>query len=347
MIHQLYTIFLANLAMDGRESLISIQLIGMLLLSTLPFLFSRQLPGFIATFLLMVLSLWLHLFSTQTQVFTPPLICLAILPTGLCWTISYAPLLTHRPRFVSGTRSLFWMGLSLFGWVLVGPIELLFPVSALSHEGSLPIGVSLIVVYLLIFVLVALSRRPRFIVFHANSHTLLPALQTIVAQMESSTERRSNDPLNDTSSSRASESTSAESATVPSVSAESSERSSVDLPTSNTSTNARADSLCNEMFVAVPRLHLHLWLESYPTHSQVTGYAADSQVDREHWNRFQQLLRLELPRLSMLPEKSVHVEQYFSLGLLFTWFAGVSILTDPTGMYASLQTFLRVWFASI
>ncbi|MDD3470141.1 MAG: hypothetical protein PHE53_09215 [Thermoguttaceae bacterium] len=327
MIHHLYTTFFAILETNGHESLISIQLIGMLLFSTIPFLFSRHIPGFVATLLLMALSLWLHLFSTQTQVFTPPLICLAILPTGLCWIISYAPLLAHRPRFVSGIRSLFWMGLSLFGWVLVGPIELLFPASALSHNGSLPIGVSLVMVYILIFVLVALSRRPRFVIFHANAHTLLPALQTIVTRMEQASDKRLNDSSSD------SESTSA--TTVP---LSMSETSSV--------SNTRSDSLCNEMFVAIPRLRFHLWLESYPTHSQVTGYAADSQVDREYWNHFQRQLRLELPRLATLTEKSVHAEQYFSLGLLFTWFAGVSILADPAGMYASLQTFLRVWLAT-
>ena len=105
-----------------------------------------------------------------------------------------------------------------------------------------------------------------------------------------------------------------------------------------------SSNLCSETFVSIPSAHFHLWIESFPTYSQVTGFAANSQIDRGVWNRFQRLLRRELPSMPRLPDRSAHVGQTFGLGLILVWFSLIAFLTDPATSIQSLGEFLRVWF---
>ncbi|MDO4558455.1 MAG: hypothetical protein Q4C47_05780 [Planctomycetia bacterium] len=308
-------------------SIPSVQLGGMLILSLFPLLPSRRTSGVLAVLTLMAISLWLYLFSTMTAVFTPAMIFLAILPMGICLMAGYAPMLSGRPVFVSGGRSLVILATAMAGWIFVGPVELLFPASALrqSDDGGAPIGVSVIAVYVLIFVLIAMSRRPRFVIFHANAQTLLPAMRKVVAAIHPTGVVK---PPVETETNGTG--TNVETSGTGTISVE---RSTEDPP-----------DLCGEAFVSVPSMRFHLWIESFPTHSQVTGFAMDSQIERGLWNRFRKILRAELPSIPEHPDLSAHIGQTFGLGLIFVWFALVTFLADPDHSIRAIHEFLSVWF---
>ena len=295
----------------------TVRVVGMLILSFFPLAMSWRTArsgGWLGTLTLVVVTLWLHLFSSQTQVFTPPLIFLGLLPTGLCCLVASVPLIRDRVTLVTGTRSLIVLSIAMIGWVLIGPLELFFPAGALIREGGVPPGISVLVIVTLLVFLISLTRRPQFTVFHADPTTLVPMMRRVAVSLDSPTSRVSDDFV----------ATATED--IPS------------LPNHSSSSSETPTSISTQ--------RLHLWIESQPSHAQVTGSAADMQVDRRLWNRFVRSLRMELcGAVLAIPDRSAYAARLFGLGLVLIWFAAMTFAAAPRENFSAMGEFLRDWFA--
>lgn len=89
--------------------------------------------------------------------------------------------LSPRPTVTSGTRDLLALGLAIMGFVAVGPMELFLPEAAITLYGGWVWGM-LVASYLLLLVLVALTVRPRLVIYNATSEQLYPVLEEVLAR---------------------------------------------------------------------------------------------------------------------------------------------------------------------
>ena len=87
-------------------------------------------------------------------------LCVALGPVAVYLLLIGAVNLLRRPFVVSGTRDAAAMGLAVSGLVIVGPVELFFPIEAAIRFGSL-VWLLLVALYGLTLVLVLLTLRPR------------------------------------------------------------------------------------------------------------------------------------------------------------------------------------------
>jgi hypothetical protein len=83
--------------------------------------------------------------------------------------------LRSRPTVVSGFADTLWLGLGLSGLMIVGPGELFLPESASNRFGWFA-HLLLVVLYALLLILTALTRKPQIVVYNATSRQLQPAL---------------------------------------------------------------------------------------------------------------------------------------------------------------------------
>ena len=102
-------------------------------------------------------------------------ICVALcaLAIYLLW-LAYLNLL-RRPVLVNGVRDIAALGFGISGMMLVGPIELLHPQTAINQLGSY-IWVLSVGMYSLALALVILFSRPRLVVYNVSIEELRPLL---------------------------------------------------------------------------------------------------------------------------------------------------------------------------
>lgn len=91
--------------------------------------------------------------------------------------------LGRRPLLVSGGRDTFVLGLAVSGLVIVGPMELFFPVMAAALYGLVIWGL-LIGLYLFCLVLLVLVLRPRLVLYNISSEELRPILAELLVEMD-------------------------------------------------------------------------------------------------------------------------------------------------------------------
>jgi hypothetical protein len=110
-------------------------------------------------------------------------LCLAFGPPAIYLLLLGAINLSRRPLLVSGTRDAATLGLAVMGLVIVGPIELFFPVAAAGRFGAY-VWVFLLALYFLCLVLVMLMLRPRLIIYNISTDKLRPILADLVERLD-------------------------------------------------------------------------------------------------------------------------------------------------------------------
>jgi hypothetical protein len=93
--------------------------------------------------------------------------------------------LHRRPYVQSGFADTMLLGLAVSGMVLVGPLDLFVPATAAYRFGWF-VRVLLLALYLLLLLLVAISRRPRIVIYNARYGDLRKPLADVVSQLDAS-----------------------------------------------------------------------------------------------------------------------------------------------------------------
>ena len=110
-------------------------------------------------------------------------LCLALGPVAVYLLLIGAINLFRRPFLVSGTRDAAALGLAVSGLVIVGPVELFFPMTASLRFGPF-VWVLLVTLYALSLVLVLLVLRPRLVIYNISRDELRPILAELVAELD-------------------------------------------------------------------------------------------------------------------------------------------------------------------
>jgi hypothetical protein len=110
-------------------------------------------------------------------------LCLALGPVAIYLMLIGAINTLRRPFLVTGTRDAAALGLAVSGLVIVGPVELFFPVSASLRFGGF-VWVLLVALYALCLVLILLVLRPRLVVYNISRDELRPILTQVAAEMD-------------------------------------------------------------------------------------------------------------------------------------------------------------------
>jgi hypothetical protein len=113
----------------------------------------------------------------------PLRMCLAWGPVAVYLLLIGAVNLSRRPFLVSGARDTAALGLAVSGLVVVGPVELFFPVAASIGFGALVWGF-LIALYAFCLVLVMLVARPRLVVYNVSSDEFRPILAELAMRLD-------------------------------------------------------------------------------------------------------------------------------------------------------------------
>jgi hypothetical protein len=91
--------------------------------------------------------------------------------------------LFRRPFMVSGTRDMAVLCLAVSGLLIVGPIELFFPLAASIRFGPF-VWMFLVLLYALCVILVLLSMRPRLVIYNISVSQLRPILEKVATQLD-------------------------------------------------------------------------------------------------------------------------------------------------------------------
>lgn len=110
-------------------------------------------------------------------------LCLALGPVAIYVLLVGTINLFRRPFLVSGNRDAAALGLAVSGLVIVGPVELFFPVAASIRFGPF-VWALLIALYALCLVLVLLVLRPRLVIYNISPDELRPILADLVTQLD-------------------------------------------------------------------------------------------------------------------------------------------------------------------
>ncbi len=110
-------------------------------------------------------------------------ICVALAPLAIYLLLLAALNLSRRPILVNGARDIAALGFGISGMLLVGPIELLHPQSAVNQLG-LYIWVLSLGLYSLALALAILFSRPRLTVYNISVEQLRPLLATAIEELD-------------------------------------------------------------------------------------------------------------------------------------------------------------------
>jgi hypothetical protein len=91
--------------------------------------------------------------------------------------------LRRRPFMTTGGRDLIALGLGVAGFVAVGPLALFTPVAAQYRFGPYLWGI-LLVLYFLGLAMVALSSRPRLVIYSTSLDQIRPLLADVVFRLD-------------------------------------------------------------------------------------------------------------------------------------------------------------------
>jgi hypothetical protein len=116
----------------------------------------------------------------------PLRLCLAFGPLAIYLLVVGVINLSRRPLVVSGGRDLAALGVSVSGFLLIGPIELLVPQVLPARFGPWLwlYWLLLVVLYFLVLALVALISRPRLVIYNAAADELRPVLAEVAARLD-------------------------------------------------------------------------------------------------------------------------------------------------------------------
>ncbi len=110
-------------------------------------------------------------------------ICIALAPLALYLLLLAGLNLLRRPVLVTGTRDIAALGFGIAGMLLVGPIELLHPQTAVNQLGPY-IWVLSIGLYSLGLALWILFARPRLTIYNISIEQLRPLLATSIEGLD-------------------------------------------------------------------------------------------------------------------------------------------------------------------
>ena len=112
-------------------------------------------------------------------------LCLALGPVAVYLLLLGSINMFRRPFLVSGGRDAAALGLAVSGLVIVGPVELLFPVAASVNFGATTVWVCLIALYTLCLVFTLLMLRPRLVVYNIAPNEFRPILAELAMELDS------------------------------------------------------------------------------------------------------------------------------------------------------------------
>ena len=110
-------------------------------------------------------------------------VCLAMTPFAVYLLVIGWLNLRRRTTVISGFHDTLWLGVAVFGLVVVGPIELFFPETAAFKLGVW-VWPLLIGLYWLLIVLLALSQRPRLVFYNARLSDVMPLVQQAASEVD-------------------------------------------------------------------------------------------------------------------------------------------------------------------
>lgn len=113
----------------------------------------------------------------------PLRLALALGPVAIYLLLLGAVNLSRRPLLVSGARDTLALGLAVGGLVVIGPMELFFPVMAAMLFGPYVWGL-LIGLYVLCLVLLVLVLRPRLVIYNLSPEELRSVLANRAVEMD-------------------------------------------------------------------------------------------------------------------------------------------------------------------
>jgi hypothetical protein len=124
--------------------------------------------------------------GVEAMLMDPFRLCLALGPMAIYLMLIGVINMFRRPFLVTGARDTAALGLAVSGLVIVGPVELFFPVNASLHFEPLPwvVWVLLVALYALCVVLVVLLLRPRLVIYNISRDELRPILADLVAELD-------------------------------------------------------------------------------------------------------------------------------------------------------------------
>ncbi|MCR4415392.1 MAG: hypothetical protein NUV77_23525 [Thermoguttaceae bacterium] len=110
-------------------------------------------------------------------------LCLAFGPVAVYLLLLGAVNGSRRALVVSGARDLAALALASSGLVIVGPMQLFFPLRASVHYGAM-VWLFLIALYVLAVVMVVLLMRPRLVIYNIAPSELRPVLAELAAELD-------------------------------------------------------------------------------------------------------------------------------------------------------------------
>lgn len=110
-------------------------------------------------------------------------LCLTLGPVAVYLLFLGAINLSPRPLVVSAMRDMAALGLALSGFVIVGPVELLFPEAAAARFGPY-VWILLLAFYGLCLLLVVLLLRPRLIIYNVSADQLRNVLAELAPRLD-------------------------------------------------------------------------------------------------------------------------------------------------------------------
>ncbi len=117
-----------------------------------------------------------------------PALCLALVPLSIYLLGLSAVNWSRHARVVSGMRDTAALASALAGLVVVGPMQLFFPLVASIRFESMGVGplvwFLLIALYAMIVVLLLLVFRPRLVIYNVSADELRPVLAEVAAQLD-------------------------------------------------------------------------------------------------------------------------------------------------------------------
>lgn len=118
----------------------------------------------------------------------PFAICFALGPVAIYLLVLGTLNLARRPFLISGARDTAALGLAVAGLVMIGPMQLFFPVVASIRFEQMSMGpmvwMLLIALYALVVVLLLLTFRPRLVIYNISIDELRPVLASVVGELD-------------------------------------------------------------------------------------------------------------------------------------------------------------------
>lgn len=111
-------------------------------------------------------------------------ILIAVAPIAMYFMLLGVVNLRRRPHVLAGSREILLVGLALAGLVVIGPMQLFFPLNAANEFGPY-VWILLFVFYILLLLLWVLISRPRLVVYNIAQPQLRAVLSDVALKLDS------------------------------------------------------------------------------------------------------------------------------------------------------------------